>query len=246
VTERLRLGTLVSPVTFRHPSVLARITATVDHISNGRVELGLGIGWYEREHLMNGFAFPPARMRFELLAEQVEIIVRAWAEDRFDFAGAHYRLEDCAARPRPVQRPHPPLILGGRARPRSALLAARWAQEYNTVFATVEECRGRRGALDVACGAVGRDPASLPLSLLTRCVVGSDRADAEARLARVLAIQGSDVPDDSWLVGTADEVAEQLEALGRVGVAHVILHQLDHADLDMFDVIAERLLPLVG
>jgi F420-dependent oxidoreductase-like protein len=245
-TEKLRLGTMVTPVTFRHPSLLARMAATVDHISGGRVEVGLGAGWYEREHAAHGFAFPDLRTRFELLEEQAEILVRAWTEERFDFSGAHYTLRDCSARPRPLQRPHPPLVLAGAAKARSAALAARWAQEYNTVFATVDECRDRRLSLDEACRVAGRAPETLPLSLLTRCVVGRDRGDLEARLARVLEIQRADAPDDSWLVGTADEVAAQIEELRQVGVAHVILHQLDHRDLDLFDVIAEQLLPLVA
>jgi F420-dependent oxidoreductase-like protein len=245
-TEKLRLGTMVTPVTFRHPSLLARMAATVDHISGGRVEVGLGAGWYEREHAAHGFAFPDLRTRFELLEEQAEILVRAWTEERFDFSGPHYTLRNCSARPRPLQQPHPPLVLAGAAKPRSAALAARWAQEYNTVFATVDECRDRRLSLDEACRVAGRAPETLPLSLLTRCVVGRDRGDLEARLARVLEIQRADAPDDSWLVGTADEVAAQIEELRQVGVAHVILHQLDHRDLDLFDVIAEQLLPLVG
>jgi F420-dependent oxidoreductase-like protein len=246
VTEQLRLGTMVTPVTFRHPSVLARIAATVDHISGGRIEVGLGAGWYEREHAMHGLAFPDLRTRFELLEEQVEILVRAWTEERFDFDGAHYTLRDCSARPKPLQRPHPPLVLAGAAKPRSAALAARWAQEYNTAFATADECRDRRLALDEACRGAARAPETLPLSLLTRCVVGRDRGDVEERLTRVLAIQRADAPGDSWLVGTAEEVAAQIEALRRAGVAHVILHQLDHRDLDLFEVIAEQLLPLVG
>jgi F420-dependent oxidoreductase-like protein len=245
-TDRIRLGTMVSPVTFRHPSVLARMAATVDHISGGRVEVGLGAGWYAHEHAAHGFPFSDVRTRFELLEEQVEIVVRSWTEERFDFSGAHYTLRDCVALPRPVQRPHPPLILAGSARPRSAALAARWAQEYNTVFATLEECRERRLALDGACLAAGRDPSSLTLSLLTRCIVGRNRSDTQERLERVLAIEASEAPGESWLVGTADEVASQLDRLGHVGVDHVILHQLDHRDLEMFDVIAKHLLPVVA
>ena len=125
VTERIRLGTLVSPATFRHPSVLARMAVTVDHISGGRIEVGMGSGWYEREHEAHGFPFPDGRTRFELFAEQVEVVVRSWTEERFDHAGPAYRLRGQRALPRPLQEPHPPLLLGGSGKPRFAALAAR-------------------------------------------------------------------------------------------------------------------------
>ena len=113
ITERIRLGTLVSPATFRHPSVLARMAVTVDHISGGRVEVGMGSGWYEREHEAHGFPFLDGKQRFELFAEQVEIVVRSWTEERFDHDGPGYQLRGQQALPRPVQKPHPPLVLGG-------------------------------------------------------------------------------------------------------------------------------------
>jgi alkanesulfonate monooxygenase SsuD/methylene tetrahydromethanopterin reductase-like flavin-dependent oxidoreductase (luciferase family) len=125
ITERIRLGTMVSPATFRHPSVLARMAVTVDHISGGRVEVGMGSGWYEREHEAHGFPFLDGKQRFTLLAEQVEIVVRSWTEERFDHDGRAYRLRDQHALPRPLQQPHPPLILGGSVKPRFAALAAR-------------------------------------------------------------------------------------------------------------------------
>ena len=143
-TTRLRLGTLVSPATFRHPSVLAKSVVTVDHISTGRAELGLGAGWHKGEHASYGFDFPPPRVRMQVLAEQLEIVHRSWTERSFSFAGRHYRVEDNRALPKPVQRPHPPLIIGGLAGSTSAQLAARWGDEYNTVFASASECRTRR------------------------------------------------------------------------------------------------------
>ena len=141
ITSRIRLGTMVSPVTFRHPSVLARMAVTVDHISGGRVEVGMGSGWYEREHDAHGFPFLDGRQRFELFAEQVEVAVRSWTEDRFDHDGPAYRLRDQQALPRPVQRPHPPLVLGGTVKRRFAALAARYATEVNTLGAPSEELR---------------------------------------------------------------------------------------------------------
>src|SRR5712691_11502352 len=143
-TERVRLGTLVSPVTFRHPSLLAKAVATVDHVSRGRVELGMGAGWLEAEHRAYGFDFPDRQTRLELLAEQIEIVHRLLTEERTSFEGRHYRLEDCPANPKPVQRPRPPLIVGGSAGRGTVEPAVRFADEYNTVFATVDEVRARR------------------------------------------------------------------------------------------------------
>ncbi len=254
VTERIRLGTMVSPATFRHPSVLARAAVTVDHVSGGRVEVGLGAGWYEREHRENGFPFLDAPARFALLAEQVEIVVRSWVEEGWSFAGDHYRLEHQTALPRPVQQPHPPLILGGTARPRSAALAARFASEYNSPFASVDECAERRQALDAACRDAGRDPRTLAYSLMTLCVVGGDRAEARERLARVLELRDDHRPvdevldgaHDSWLVGTVEQVAEQLRAYRAAGVERVFLQHLDHRDVGMIGTIGRELLPAIA
>src|SRR5215218_9507710 len=133
-TSRIRLGTLVSPATFRHPSVLAKSVVTVDHVSGGRVELGLGAGWHEGEHRSYGFVFPPTPVRMERLAEQLEIVTRSWTEDAFSFSGRHYQVQDLRALPKPVQRP-PTLLVGGAAGPKSLALAARYADEYNTTGA---------------------------------------------------------------------------------------------------------------
>ena len=150
-TSTIRLGTLVSPATFRHPSILARMAVTVDHISRGRVEVGMGAGWYDRDHTENGFPFLDAKTRFGLFAEQVEIVVRTWTEEGFDHDGEHYTLRAQTALPGPVQQPHPPLILGGTATPRAAALAARFATEYNTLGAALDELRERRSRLEAAC-----------------------------------------------------------------------------------------------
>src|SRR5438128_7296988 len=145
-TTTLRLGTLVSPATFRHPSVLAKAVVTADHVTGGRVELGMGAGWFELEHREFGFPFAPASERVDVLAEQAEIVHRLWngAEPEVTFHGEHYELEKCRALPKPVQQPHPPLIFGGGAGPRSAALAAKWADEYNVNFCSVEEIKARR------------------------------------------------------------------------------------------------------
>jgi F420-dependent oxidoreductase-like protein len=189
-TSTLRLGTLVSPATFRHPSTLAREVVTADHVSGGRIELGLGAGWHEGEHTAHGFPFDTGRDRFDRLEEQLEIVHRSWEQRPFDFEGRYYRLRHADPRPKPVQDPHPPLIMGGKAGPRAAALAARWADEYNTVFATAEECRERRERIAAACAEAGRDP--IPFSLMTPVegasaeMVSSLREYEAAGVARVM------------------------------------------------------------
>jgi F420-dependent oxidoreductase-like protein len=250
VTSRIRLGTMVSPATFRHPSVLARMAVTVDHISGGRVEVGMGSGWYEREHLAHGFPFLDGKQRFELFAEQVEVVVRSWSGERFDHDGPAYTLHDQFALPRPVQQPHPPLVLGGTVKRRFAALAARYATEVNTLGAPDEELRARKEALDRACMETGRDPATLGYSVMTACFLGETDADVEARVGRFLAVRdGGDPAElirerrDRWLVGTVDQVAERIEGLRAVGVSRVLLQHLNDGDDDMLALAGERLLP---
>jgi F420-dependent oxidoreductase-like protein len=249
-TSRIRLGTMVSPATFRHPSVLARMAVTVDHISGGRVEVGMGSGWYEREHLAHGFPFLDGKQRFDLFAEQVEIVVRSWSGERFDHDGPAYTLRDQLALPRPLQQPHPPLVLGGTVKRRFAALAARYATEVNTLGAPDDELRARKDALDRACTEAGRDPAALGYSVMTACFLGETDADVEARVGRFLAVRGDggDPAElirerrDRWLVGTVDEVAERIEGLRAVGVSRVLLQHLNDGDDEMLALAGERLL----
>src|SRR5262249_45420520 len=159
------------PVTFRHPSVLAKAVVTADHVSGGRITLGIGAGWNEREHEAYGFDFPPVRERMERLEEQLDVILGSWAGGPFTFEGRHYTVRALEAQPKPVQRPRPPIVFGGSAGPRSAALAARYGDEYNTAFATLDQVRERRAAVARACEAAGRDP--LPFSLMTGVLVGS-------------------------------------------------------------------------
>src|SRR5437868_8175245 len=157
-TDRIRLGTLVSPVTFRHPSVLAKMAATVDHVSGGRVELGIGAGWYPNDHIGYGFPFADTKVRMGMLAEQLEIVHRSFKEESFSHRGQDYTLEDCRAEPKPVQRPHLPVIVGGRGGPKSIELCAKWGDEYNTVFVGEDRCREVHGELRAAFEREGRDP----------------------------------------------------------------------------------------
>jgi F420-dependent oxidoreductase-like protein len=190
LTTTLKLGTLVSPGTFRHPSTLARSVVTADHVSGGRVELGIGAGWHEGEHRSFGFPFETTRDRFDRLAEQIEIVHRSWEAEPFDFAGRFYRLERADAQPKPVQQPHPNLIVGGSAGPRGAALAARWADEYNTVGPTPKQARERKARVDAACAEAGRNPitfsAMIPLEGSPGELAEDLRDLAEAGVERVM------------------------------------------------------------
>jgi F420-dependent oxidoreductase-like protein len=246
VTTTLRLGTLVSPVTFRHPSELAKLVTAADHVSGGRVEVGLGAGWNDREHVAYGFPFPPLRERMELLAEQLEILHGHWADEPFTFHGRHYALDALDAQPKPVQRPRPPVLMGGNAGPQAARLAARWADEYNTVFATVDEVRERRARIVAACEEAGREP--IPFSLMTGFVVGRDAAELRERRRRLGECAGLDpdgirTAEPGWIVGTVDEVSEQLAAMRDAGVHRVMLQHLLHDDLDVLEIIGRELAP---
>ena len=216
LTTTLHLGTLVSPATFRHPSVLARNVVTADHVSGGRVELGMGAGWHEGEHRAFGFPFDSLRDRFDRLAEQVEIVHRSWGQEPFDFDGRFYRLDGADPLPKPVQQPHPRLILGGKAGPRAAALAARWADEYNTVGATVEECRERRERIAAACREIGREP--IRFSLM----------------------------GDFWVGLEPDALVERLREYEAAGVDGVMLQHLRHEDLAIVELLGREVIPAVG
>jgi alkanesulfonate monooxygenase SsuD/methylene tetrahydromethanopterin reductase-like flavin-dependent oxidoreductase (luciferase family) len=213
----------------------------------------MGSGWYGREHDAHGFPFLDGKERFELFAEQVEVVVRSWTEERFDHDGPAYRLRDQQALPRPVQRPHPPLVLGGTAKRRFAALAARYATEVNTLGAPNDELRERKAALDRACSDIGRDPATLGYSVMTSCFLGETSADVLDRVGRFQSIRGDDTDPgavvrerrDRWLVGTVDEVAERIEELRALGVTRVFLQHLNHDDDAMVALVGDRLLPLL-
>jgi len=250
VTETIRLGTMVSPATFRHPSVLAKVAATADLISGGRIDVGLGAGWHEREHDAYGFPFPPTGERMEMLEEQLEIVVRTWSEDAVTFEGRHYALHDLDAQPRPVQKPHPPLILGGNAGPRSARLAARYADEYNIAFPTRAQIEERRSNIERACKQAGRDP--IPFSVMTTVIVGDSEQDLEQRVRRVAERTGADAgtlindPPETWILGTVERAAAQIQQLSDLGVSRLMCQHLAHEDTEFVHVLGEQLAPLVG
>jgi F420-dependent oxidoreductase-like protein len=253
-TTTLRLGTMVSPATFRHPSELSKLVTTADHISGGRVELGLGAGWHEREHAAYGFPFAPMRTRLDVLEEQLQIVLGTWSRpssgpgEPFSFAGEHYRLDALDAQPGPVQTPHPPLIMGGSAGRRSAAMAARYADEYNTPFPTLADVRERRARIEQACADAGRE--MLPFSIMTGVIVGADEADLRERAARLQTRSGFqnlvDEPPSGWIVGTVEAAAEQLNVLAGAGVDRVMCQQLLHDDLDAVALLGDRLVPAVA
>jgi alkanesulfonate monooxygenase SsuD/methylene tetrahydromethanopterin reductase-like flavin-dependent oxidoreductase (luciferase family) len=236
-TQRIRLGTLVSPATFRRPSELARVVVTADHISGGRVELGVGAGWFEKEHKQNGFPFPPTPERFAMFAECVEVLVGSWSAEEFNYQGRYFTLEGQRALPAGVQSPHPPLIFGGRGGPRSLDLAARHADEYNAAFLLPEEAAALRTRLDGACRACGRAPDSLPLSMMTLVAVGEDGAEAEARLTRMLSRFRA--PRERSYVGSVADVVPSLRALEGAGVAKIYVQHPDLQDLRSVSLLGQ-------
>ncbi len=241
-TSRIRLGTLVSSVTFRHPGLLAIQVAQVDAMSGGRIELGLGAGWFEKEHLAYAIPFP--KKRFGLLEEQLEIVTGLWGTpigDRYNFTGEHYTLVDSPALPKPAQS-RVPIIVGGSGTKKTPALAARYADEFNTMFATLPEIKTRIARVHEACEAADRDPSTLTVSAPGTTAVGGTTAQAQNRataigqnLERIRAAGG--------FAGTASEVVDYLGALSELGVTRIYFQILDLQDLEHLDFIASEILP---
>ena len=236
-TTTLRLGTLVSPATFRAPGLLANAAATVDHISGGRIELGLGAGWMEREHRAYGFPFPETSRRLAWFAEQLEIVHRLWTEERVDFRGTYYTLDDAPAQPKPVQEPHPPILVGGSGTRGTAEPAARFADEYNTPFVSPDDFARIRTKVERACARSNR---TLRYSTMTGCLIGSTRDEALDRARQLYGRVPRDADFDTWLasysqralIGSVDEVAARLREYEQAGCERVMLQHLLHADLE--------------
>ena len=242
-TSRLRLGTLLSSATFRLPGPLAVTVAQVDAMSGGRIEIGLGAGWFEDEHRAYGIAFPPVAERFDRLEEQLEILTGLWTTpvgSRYSLAGRHYTLTYCPALPKPAQRPHPPLIVGGAGPVRTPALAARFANELNAFLpvaeATTQFERGRR-----ACEAIGRDPATLRLSAAAVVCCGADEAEVARRAAAIG--RPLDELRRHGVVGTPDEALSYCRAYGDAGATVLYLQVLDLDDLDHLRLLADEVLP---
>lgn len=244
-TSRIRLGTLVNSVTFRLPGPLAVMVAQVDAMSGGRVELGMGAGWYEREHTSYGIDFPPLAERFDRMQEQLAIITGLWSTpdgERFNYGGKHYRLLDAPALPKPVQRPGPPVIVGGRGHRRTPELAARYADEFNLPFTSVAETATAYARVLETCERVGR-PADRPLTLSAGIVVAIGRTDAEAQLRAAPLHVPSALPPEDPVVGSPAQLVERIGEFAAIGATRVHLRLIDMTDLDHLDLIAGQVLP---
>ncbi len=241
-TSRIRLGTLVSSVTFRVPGILAIQVAQVDEMSGGRVELGLGAGWFEREHLAYGIPFPAKR--FDLLEEQLELITGLWATpvgETYSFAGGHYTLTNAPALPKPVQT-RVPVIVGGNGPRRTPELAARFATEFNLGFPPVGDIPARIARAHAACERIGRDPGTLSLSLAMSTIAGANDVEVGRRAAR-LGRTVDQVRDGVNIVGGPAEIAERMARYADHGIDRVYLQLLDLQDVDHVEYLGTEVLP---
>jgi F420-dependent oxidoreductase-like protein len=245
-TTRIRLGTLMSPVTFRNPGPLAITVAQVDEMSGGRVEMGIGTGWFEAEHAAYGLPFPGTGERFDLLAEQLAIIAGLWETPEgktFSFSGEHYQVTGSPGLPKPVQRPRPPVLIGGTGPRRTPPLVAKYADEYNIPFASVADTAAAFGRAREACQAAGRDPDSLRYSAAQTVCCGR----TEAEVARRAAAIGQDPASlrEHGIGGTPAEVTAKIGQFAEAGASRIYLQVLDLHDLDHLELIASDVAPQV-
>ena len=241
-TERLRLGTLVSPITFHHPAQLAIRVAQIDEMSSGRIELGLGAGWFEQEHIAHGIEFPEVGERFDRLGEALEIISGLWKtaeNDSFSFDGEHYQLVESPALPKPWQRPGPPIIVGGRGRRRTPAFAATYASEFNVAFEEPTVWRALVDSVTEACEARERDPETLAWSVAQVVCIGENEAEF-ARRSAAIGREPSELRANG-IAGLPDEAAEKLHEFAGVGCTRVYLQVLDLKDLEHVQLISTAL-----
>jgi len=254
-TATLRLGTLVSPVTFRQPAVLAKAALTVDLISGGRAEIGMGAGWWEEEHTRFGIPFFDVDTRWELLEEQVPIVDGLLREGMFSFQGKHYQLDGADPAPASIQRPRPPLILGGKAvGRRMQALIGRYADEFNTVGGSPEQVSARFSRARESVERAGRAPSRLTTSLMTWMFLGRTEAQYLERLRRAHALDPAAGPFDAYrrdieadcIVGTPARAIERLQEYEHVGVQRIFLNHELYDDLDMLELVATDVLPALA
>ena len=241
-TSRIRLGTLVTPVTFRQPGVLAISVAQVDAMSGGRVELGLGTGWYDGEHAAYGIPFPPLGERFERLEEQLQVVRGLWtAEGPYSFAGKHYTVTDSPALPKPAQQPGPPIVMGGFGAKRTPRLAATYADEYNVPMHPLDDTVAAFERVKAACAETGR---SLVLSAAQTIAVGKD--DHEVRRRAEAIGQDPDRMRVGGLAGTPAEVVDKIGRFAEAGATRIYLQTMDLQDLDHLELVASEVMPQVA
>lgn len=253
-TNTVRLGSLMSPVTWRHPVVLAKTVATVDEMSGGRVELGIGTGWQPFEHQQYGFQFDSFGKRFRWLEDSLEIIYGLWTQDRTTYEGARFSVTDADFAPKPVQKPHPPILVGGVGTQKTPDLAARFAQEWNSAPCDPETYGQRRESVVQACERRERDPKTLTYSVMLGVLVGSDKRDFEDRAKATSQILTGDSNYESfvtsvrnhWIVGTPDEAAERVSEYASAGCERMMLQFFKLDDLDHLDIFQREVAPRVN
>ena len=245
-TSTIRLGTMMTSATFRHPGPLAISVAQVDQMSGGRVELGIGAGWYDAEHTAYAIPFPPTPERFDMLEDQLAILTGLWATpegETFSYDGVRHSVTDSPGLPKPAQRPRPPIIVGGKGARRTPALAARYADEFNLPFVGLDETATQLARVRAACAEIGRDPATLVCSNAHTICCGRDEAELERRAAVI----GRPLDDlrGHALAGTPDEVVDELGRYAALGAQRVYLQVLDLHDLDHLELLAAEVLPRV-
>jgi F420-dependent oxidoreductase-like protein len=240
-TSTIRLGTMVTSATFRYPGPLAISVAQVDEMSGGRAELGLGAGWFEAEHKAYAIPFPPLGERFDRLSEQLDIITGLWTTpigETFDYSGTHYTVADSPALPKPVQAPHPPIVIGGGGAKRTPALTAKFATEFNMPFASLDDLKTQYGRVTAALAGAGRAPDSLTYSAAFVVCAGRDESEI-ARRADAIGREVDELRSNSPLVGTPEEIVDRLSPFAEAGVQRVYLQVLDMSDLDHLELFAE-------
>ena len=251
-TRTIRLGALVSPVTFRHPGSFAKVVTTADEMSGGRVEVGVGAGWNELEHSRLGLDFPEIALRADLMEDQLAILHGLWEEpDGWSYEGRQVQVRDASFVPKPVQKPHPPILVGGEGSPRSLRLAARYADEYNMSSAGPDTCGPVFSRLADECRKIGRDPATIHRSVMAGLLLGADEAEFQRRVEAQIAMVGADGSDAAswlevrrprWIAGTPDEARAMVERFAAAGVERIMLQDMLPRDHAMIELAARELI----
>ena len=246
-TSRIRCGVLVVGNTYRHPAVLANIATTIDHVSGGRLELGVGAGWWEMEHEEYGIGLPPIGRRIRMLGETLPVLKSLWTAHRTTFEGRYYQLTDALCEPKPLQQPHIPLWVGGAGEKLTLRAVAQWADGWNTFFMPLDEYRRKLDILAAHCSAVGRDPASIRKSLVVQAVIAKTPAQLNERLERLARGRGTspDVLRARAMVGTPDECVEQLLPYVEAGVGDFIIGARAPVDYEALELVATQVAPAV-